>query len=52
VEVADKIAQVSHGASATGAASGQVLTSARSLSSESALLKTEVEKFLNTVRAA
>ncbi|MHC4050925.1 methyl-accepting chemotaxis protein [Bradyrhizobium sp. 25ACV] len=52
VEVADKIAQVSHGASATGAASGQVLASARSLSSESSLLKTEVEKFLNTVRAA
>ncbi|MCJ9702807.1 methyl-accepting chemotaxis protein [Bradyrhizobium sp. SHOUNA76] len=52
VEVADKIAQVSHGASATGAASGQVLSSARSLSSESSLLKTEVEKFLNTVRAA
>jgi len=52
VEVADKIAQVSHGASATGAASGQVLSSARSLSSESSLLKTEVEKFLKTVRAA
>jgi hypothetical protein len=29
-----------------------VLASARSLSSESGLLKTEVEKFLNTVRAA
>ncbi|WP_027574158.1 methyl-accepting chemotaxis protein [Bradyrhizobium sp. WSM1743] len=52
VEVADKIAHVSQGASATGAASGQVLASARSLSSESSLLKTEVEKFLNTVRAA
>ncbi|RXH40772.1 methyl-accepting chemotaxis protein [Bradyrhizobium zhanjiangense] len=52
VEVADKIAQVSHGASATGAASGQVLASARSLSTESGLLKAEVEKFLNTVRAA
>ncbi|QQO18829.1 chemotaxis protein [Bradyrhizobium diazoefficiens] len=52
LEVADKIAQVSHGASATGAASGQVLASARSLSSESALLKSEVERFLNTVRAA
>lgn len=52
VEVADKIAQVSHGAGATGAASGQVLASARSLSSESGLLKAEVEKFLNTVRAA
>jgi methyl-accepting chemotaxis protein len=52
VEVADKIAHVSHGASATGAASGQVLASARSLSRESGLLKTEVEKFLDTVRAA
>ncbi|MBC9882807.1 chemotaxis protein [Bradyrhizobium sp. INPA01-394B] len=52
VEVADKIAQVSQGASATGAASGQVLSSARSLSSESGLLKAEVEKFLETVRAA
>lgn len=52
VEVADKIARVSRGASATGAASGQVLASARSLSSESSLLKTEVEKFLATVRAA
>jgi methyl-accepting chemotaxis protein len=52
VEVANKIAQVSQGASATGAASGQVLASARSLSSESSLLKTELDKFLNTVRAA
>ena len=52
VEVADKIAQVSQGASATGTASGQVLSSARSLSSESGLLKAEVEKFLETVRAA
>ncbi len=52
VEVADKIAHVSQGASATGAASGQVLASARSLSRESNLLKTEVEKFLDTVRAA
>ncbi|MGX1167489.1 methyl-accepting chemotaxis protein [Bradyrhizobium sp. USDA 372] len=52
VEVANKIAQVSQGASATGAASGQVLASARSLSSESSLLKTELEKFLKTVRAA
>lgn len=52
VEVAGKIVQVSQGASATGAASGQVLASARLLSSESGLLKAEVEKFLNTVRAA
>jgi methyl-accepting chemotaxis protein len=52
VEVADKIAQVSHGASATGSASTQVLASARSLSMESGRLKSEVAKFLDTVRAA
>ena len=52
VEVADKITEVNRGTSATGAASGQVLSSARSLSSESGLLKAEVEKFLDTVRAA
>jgi methyl-accepting chemotaxis protein len=51
-QVAEKIIDVNRGASATGSASGQVLASARSLSSESGLLKTEVEKFLNTVRAA
>jgi len=51
-EVADRITDVNRGANATGAASGQVLASARSLSSESRLLKAEVEKFLNTVRAA
>jgi methyl-accepting chemotaxis protein len=51
-EVAEKITQVNQGASATGAASSQVLASARSLSQESARLKTEVENFLNTVRAA
>jgi methyl-accepting chemotaxis protein len=51
-QVAEKISEVNRGASATGAASGQVLASARALSSESDLLKTEVEKFLNTVRAA
>jgi methyl-accepting chemotaxis protein len=51
-EVAEKITQVNTGASSTGSASAQVLASARSLSSESGLLKTEVEKFLNTVRAA
>jgi methyl-accepting chemotaxis protein len=51
-EVADKISQVNRGASATGTASSQVLNSARSLSKESANLKTEVDKFLATVRAA
>jgi hypothetical protein len=51
-EVAEKITRVNHGASATGSASTQVLTSARSLSKESGHLKSEVENFLNTVRAA
>ena len=51
-EVAEKITQVNRGASATGSASAQVLASARSLSKESGSLKSEVENFLNTVRAA
>jgi methyl-accepting chemotaxis protein len=51
-EVAEKITQVNHGASATGSASAQVLASARSLSKESGSLKTEVDNFLRTVRAA
>jgi len=51
-EVAEKITQVNQGASATGAASAQVLASARSLAKESSNLKTEVENFLTTVRAA
>jgi methyl-accepting chemotaxis protein len=51
-EVAEKIVQVNRGASATGSASAQVLASAQLLSRESGSLKTEVENFLNTVRAA
>ena len=51
-EVAEKITHVNHGAGATGSASAQVLAWARSLSKESGNLKTEVENFLNTVRAA
>ena len=51
-EVAANIADVSEGAVQTGAASTQVLQSARSLSSESAHLKAAVEKFLVTVHAA
>ena len=51
-EVAEKIVDVNRGASATGTASGQVLGSARALSDQSGHLKAEVEKFLNTVRAA
>ena len=51
-DVAAKITDVSEGAVQTGSASTQVLQSARALSTESSLLKSEVEKFLATVRAA
>jgi methyl-accepting chemotaxis protein len=50
--VATNITEVNRGASETGTASAKVLSSARSLSSESHRLKTEVDKFLSTVRAA
>ncbi|MEO6380497.1 MAG: methyl-accepting chemotaxis protein [Nitrobacter sp.] len=51
-EVASSITEVSRGAGETGSASSQVLSSAQMLSTESTRLKTEVEKFLHTVRAA
>jgi len=51
-QVATNITNVNRGAQETGAASGQVLTSARSLAAESHHLQTEVAKFLGTVRAA
>jgi methyl-accepting chemotaxis protein len=51
-EVASSITEVSRGASDTGSASSQVLSSAQSLSSQSRNLKIEVERFLETVRAA
>jgi len=51
-KVAGNIGDVSQGASATGAASSQVLSSAHSLSQESSRLKAELEKFLRNVRAA
>ena len=51
-QVASNITDVNHGAAETGSASTQVLASAQSLSSESNHLKSEVEKFLHTVRAA
>jgi methyl-accepting chemotaxis protein len=50
--VATSITDVSRGASETGSASNQVLSSAQMLSTESTRLRTEVEKFLLTVRAA
>jgi len=51
-EVATNITDVNQGASETGSASTQVLASATSLSQESCLLKIEVEKFLDSIRAA
>jgi methyl-accepting chemotaxis protein len=51
-EVATSITDVSRGASDTGSASSQVLSSAQMLSTESTRLKTEVQNFLLTVRAA
>jgi methyl-accepting chemotaxis protein len=51
-QVASNITDVSRGASETGTASAQVLGSAQSLSRESGRLKSEVERFLHTVRGA
>ena len=50
--VSTNIGDVQHGASETGSASAQVLSAARSLSSDSSRLKVEVAKFLSTVQAA
>jgi methyl-accepting chemotaxis protein len=51
-QVATSIVDVNRGAGETGSASTQVLASAQSLSRESGHLKSEVDKFLMTVRAA
>ena len=51
-EVATNITDVQRGSSETGAASSQVLSSAQALSVESVRLKTEVDRFMATVRAA
>jgi methyl-accepting chemotaxis protein len=51
-QVSSHITDVQQGASETGSASSQVLSSAQSLSVESSRLKLEMDKFLNTVRAA
>ena len=52
LDVADNIERVAKGASDTGATSGQMLRSAQALSDVSIHLKDEVEKFLDSVRAA
>jgi methyl-accepting chemotaxis protein len=51
-QVSSNITDVQRGASETGLASSQVLSAAKSLSSDSNRLKIEVGKFLNSVRAA
>ena len=51
-EVAGNITDVNRGAVETGAASEQVLASAKALTSESTALKQEVDRFLDSVRAA
>ena len=51
-QVATNITEVNHGAGETGTASAKVLQAAKFLSGESRKLESEVENFLNTVRAA
>jgi len=51
-QVAANIVEVNKGAYETSSASSQVLSSAQSLSGESNRLKLEVDRFLETVRAA
>ena len=52
LDVADNIGRVAQGASETEATSGEMLQSAKALSSVSVHLRDEVEKFLDSVRAA
>ena len=52
MEVSSNISDVQRGAGETGSASSQVLSSAQSLAAESTRLKAEVNRFLDTVRAA
>jgi methyl-accepting chemotaxis protein len=51
-QVSSNISDVQRGASETGAASSQLLSAAQSLSNDSKRLKLEVDRFLETVRAA
>ncbi|PTW63481.1 methyl-accepting chemotaxis sensory transducer [Breoghania corrubedonensis] len=51
-QVANNITDVNRGASETGATSSHVLFSAQSLTRESTTLRSEVDRFLATVRAA
>jgi methyl-accepting chemotaxis protein len=51
-QVSSNITDVQRGASETGSASSQVLSAAQTLSSDSSRLRLEVDRFLNSVRAA
>jgi methyl-accepting chemotaxis protein len=51
-QVSASVIDVQRGASETGSASSQVLSAARALTSESRRLKSEMGKFLGTVRSA
>ncbi|MFT3938318.1 methyl-accepting chemotaxis protein [Rhodopseudomonas sp.] len=51
-EVSSNISDVQRGATETGSASSQVLSAAQSLSRDSTRLKDEVDRFMETVRAA
>jgi methyl-accepting chemotaxis protein len=52
MQVSANISDVQKGATETGASSAQVLTAAKSLSTESARLREEVNRFLTSIRAA
>ncbi|MDP2803817.1 MAG: methyl-accepting chemotaxis protein [Phreatobacter sp.] len=52
VEVASSIVEVNQGAVETGSASAQVLSASQELSQQGSRLKTQVDTFLATVRAA
>jgi methyl-accepting chemotaxis protein len=51
-EAAANIVEVNRGATETGSASGEVLSSAKVLSSESTRLKAELDRFMTNIRAA
>jgi methyl-accepting chemotaxis protein len=50
--VSSSVTDVQRGATETGSASSQVLSAARALTSESRRLKSEMDRFLGTVRSA
>jgi methyl-accepting chemotaxis protein len=50
--VSTNITEVNRGATETGSASEEVLNSAQTLSSESARLRAELDRFMANIRAA